>query len=301
MITDRYRLLHAEWLLGSESQDAPDDYSDPDPPLYIAAGVGLAGASPETLLALVSEMARVPISTKEVRELTGSVVKYISEFPKGIATGAWKEIGLFTADEAAVLINDCDSMGTAGTAPGTAAGTAVWSCGDNIGGLELTDRREGSAAVEAYGTAPNPRFHSSTLQVSAGECTTSAWLQLFYYVDDVDSLDGTLEIRIGNDDSNYWQFDTAHGSIVEGWQWLSFQISDYNSKVGNPVFSSLINYFRLDYSESLLASLLDRIDFIRLFTENGDMYARGEISAGEPKGLNEDRHVIWELRVLGSG
>jgi len=286
--------------LGSEARGAPDDYSDPDPPLYIAAGAGLAGASPETLLALVSEMARVPIATKEVRELRGSVVKYTSEFPKGTATGAWKEIGLFTAAEAAVLINDCDSLGTAGTAPGTAAGTAVWSFGENAGGLELTDYREGSAAIEAFGTAPNPRFHSSTLQVSASGVTTSAWLQLFYYVNNVDSLDGTLQVRIGNDESNYWQFDMDHDSISEGWQWLSFRISDYNSKVGNPVFSSLINYFRMDYSAPLLASLLDRIDFIRLFTESGDMYARGEISAGEPKGLDEDRHVIWELRVLGS-
>lgn len=469
LVTNRYRLLHSKWLLGPDAQDAPDDYADPITPDYMAAGAGPASGAPAAETALGSEMARVQISTKQVREL-GVVVRYGSKFPKGIASGTWTEVGLFNAAEIARTVNGCDSE-------------TGWSYGANDGSLELTDYREGSAALEAEGADETPRFLNATLRGPTGdedhftdgsiaaywsklevatgvvteqsgrlECacpanldfagvvtasahdlttseicvsvdqnncenrlllisltkvtgsdpgaennlyavykqkndttirvwrmvggaglmrysaawsaatgqlririsggniyfyeddaqiyteayalgsyscyvylyckgttdnhgtdhiddyvtslnpviTTSAWFQLFYYVDDTDSLDGNLRIRIGNDAANYWQFNTAHGDVAEGWQWLSFRISEYDSKTGSPAFNQLIDYFVLDYDTSLLASLLDRIDFIRLFLENGDMYCRGEFSVGSPKGLNEARHIIWKLKVLGN-
>lgn len=470
LVTDRYRLLHSTWLLGPDAQDAPSDYADPVIPDYMATGAGPASGAPAAATALGSEMARVQINTKQVREL-GIVVRYGARFPKGIASGTWTEIGLFNADEIARTVSGCDSE-------------TGWSYGANDGSLELTDYREGSAALEAEGADETPRFLNSTLRAPTGdedrftdgsigaywsklevatgvvteqsgrlECacpvngdvagvvtasahdlttseicatvdqdniqtrvlginltkvtssdpydeddwyhvykrksdtrirvvkkvggaetvlhsevwsaatgelriripgdgkiyfyeddvelcnenyalssydcyvylycgagsdnvgtdriddyvtslnpviTTLAWLQLFYYVDDIDSLDGNLRIKVGNDSGNYWQFDTAHGDIVEGWQWLSFRISAYDSKTGSPVLTQLIDYFILDYDTALLASLLDRIDFIRLFLENGDMYCRGEFSVGSPKGLNETRHIIWRLRVLGN-
>jgi len=469
LVTNCYRLLHSTWLLGPDAQDAPDDYTDPVTPDYVAAGAGPASGSPAAATALGSEMARVQISTKQVREL-GVVVRYGAKFPKGVASGTWTEIGLFNADEIARMVNGCDSE-------------TGWSYGANDGSLELTDYREGSAALEAEGSDETPRFQNTTLRAPTGdedrftdgtigaywsklevatgevteqngrlECacpangdfagvvtasahdlttseicitvdqancenraiiisltkvtssdpytendlyfigkrkdtstiyvskqvggaptelhnagwsaatgqlririsggniyfyeddmqlcteayalssyncyiylyckalldhtgtdriddyvtsltpviTTSAWLQLFYYVDDTDSLDGNLRIKIGNDAANYWQFNTAHGDVAKGWQWLSFRISAYDSKVGSPALNQLIDYFVLDYDTSLLASLLDRIDFIRLFLENGDMYCRGEFSVGSPKGLNEARHIIWRLRVLGN-
>lgn len=421
------------------------------------------------MVALNSEMARVQVSTKQVRG-DGTEVRYGSQFPRGTASGAWIEIGLFSAAEVARIVSRCNSE-------------TGWSYGANDGSLELTDHREGSAALEAEGTDETPRFLNATLrgptgdedrftdgsigaywsQIEVGtgtvteqngrlECacpahedcagvvtanthdvttseicitvdlntclsrrllvsldkytagdpasgnnwyliekrksdshtlvhrkvggalttpydaawtaatgelririsggniyfyeddiqrwteayglssyncyvhlycrgetdhlgtdriddyvtslnpvtTTEAWLQFFYYVDDTDSPDGDLRIRVGNDASNYWQFTRVHDSVAEGWQWLSLRISDYESKVGSPAFNQLIDYFVLDYDTALLASLLDRIDFIRLFVENGDLWCRGEFLVGSPKGLNEARHVIWRLRVLGN-
>lgn len=293
LVTNRYRVLHAQWILGPGAQDAPDDYVDSLPPTHVAAGSGTAGVSPETLIALVSEMARVEIITKEVREVGGTVAKFTSQFPEGVATGTWREVGLFNAAEAVELLSACDSIGTAGTGP------TVWSFGGNVGSLEITDYREGVAAIKAVGTSPNPRFQNSQLGMFAESLTTSAYLQFFYYVDDVDSLAGDLEVRVGNDPGNYWQFNIAHGDLEEGWQWISVRVSDYSAKIGTPLFSNPINYFFLGYSVSLSASLTDRIDFIRLFTESGDMYCRGEFSTSADKELTETRHVVWRLRVLG--
>ncbi len=289
LVTDTYRLLHAKWLLGGDAQDAPGDYSDPAIPDYVAVGTGQweLGSGAKVKTALKAEMARVQVQTKQVKDL-GLTARLTAVFPPGTATMAWHEIGLFNAPEIATTISECDSEGTA----------PAWTYGDNSGSLELVAYRQGSACLEAVGTAPSPRFVNSILDVTPN-ITTAGYFQLYYYVDAITHLAGNLEIKIGNDSSNYWQFNTAHGDIEAGWQWLSFKVSERSSETGSPDIGQTINYFYLGYSAPLGGSLLDRIDFIRMFEENGDMYTRHEMVASNTKGVNEAKHVIAKLQIKG--
>jgi len=289
LVMDTYRLLHAKWLLGEDAQDVDADWN-PDTPDYIAVGSGLWGSGLEERTALKCEVARVQVQTKQVKEL-GMTVRFGAEFPKGTATMTWHEIGLFNAPEIATTISECDSEGTAPN----------WTYGGNSGSLELVDYRQGVACLEATGTSPSVRFLNETLGVTPVNITTNGYLQLYYYASTIGALAGTLQIKIGNDSDNYWQFDTVcYENIVAGWQYLSFKISDASSTVGSPGLASTINYFCLGHTDLGGWTLTDRIDFIRFFEENGDMYTRHELAVGSTKGVNEIKHVIMKLRIRGN-
>ncbi len=150
------------------------------------------------------------------------------------------------------------------------------------------DTNTGMDYFDDYNTSLNPTINGES------------YLQLFYYVSDWDLVsDATPLIRVGNDTSNYWQWDLDWNFFQTGWQWISLRFTDCTTVSGDPTFSIPIHIFRLGLGggASIDEEFFDRIDYIRLFRENGDMYCRAELDVGTFKGLNEIKHVLWRLTV----
>jgi len=274
VVVNSLRQRFAEWLAGQESAPYPE---------YI--GVGTKRAAPgtdlATLTALEDELKRVAITS---RSATGErEARLVSVFKTAVGSGEWQEIGLFLEPERACLLSDCDS-------------TANWSS-DNTLSLEATDYKEGNAALEALGTG-TVDFLNTTLTPSYDtySFTESDKLQLWYYIDDVANLAGSIFIEISSSatvDVDEYQFEIKKADLSNGWNWISKVINEA-TKVGSPDLNAIVR-FRLHATKA--ASALSRIDKIRLFGDQGLMWARAELATPIEKGLGEVWNVYWYLKI----
>jgi len=274
VVVNALRQRFAEWLAGEES--APYPY-------YIGVGTEKVptGTNERELTALQDELERESItsrSTTAERE-----ARLVSTFKAKTGTGNWQEIGLFLEAPRVVILSNCDT-------------TTGWSS-DNTLSIETTDYREGAGALEASGTG-TVDFLNTALSPSYGAYTFTEddKLQLWYYIDDTANLAGSIFIEISSSakvDVDEYQFEIAKADLSSGWNWISKVISGA-TKVGSPDLNAIVR-FRLHASKA--ASALSRVDKIRLFGEQGLMWARAELATPIEKGLGEVWNVYWYMKI----
>ncbi|WP_214627443.1 glycoside hydrolase family 55 protein [Paenibacillus agaridevorans] len=121
--------------------------------------------------------------------------------------------------------------------------------------LDTTDYKRGSASISMTGTSAAQFFKALSTPVDTGVTVQNGNLNFWYYVDDVNKLDGTIgQIEItssGNSDADEIAWDYAthiKNKVVNGWNYISLPLSQ-GFITGNPDLSA-INFFRIYFFTS---------------------------------------------------
>lgn len=213
-------------------------------------------------------------------------------------TGSASNDGLYTVAEATsgtLTLSSSDEL------TDEAAGSSVtirsgWH-GSNTLSAETTDYRSGSAALESSG--PNSAtFWSDALKPDYGgyTFTTSDYLQFWYYIQDTTTLGGDLTCIIGSSASStnhIYTFTIPLASLSNGWNWVNLQISS-GTPTGSPNLNA-IQHFRLTSPKQPATDALERIDRIRLFSQDGSLWCRAPLTTSITKAIGECRTVYWYL------
>jgi len=248
-------------------------------PRYIAVGTKTTTvADPRTLTALEDELDREIVESRYRETYTA---KLVAVFTRKRAVGEWQELGLLDAQARAVMLSNCDT-------------TTNWTSSNTLS-VETSDYREGAGALEATGSATLD-FRNAALAPDYGaySFSTEDKLQLWYYVDNVANLTGSVYIEISSsttDDTDEYEFEIATADLSNGWNWISRKISDATA-IGSPNLNAIVR-FRLHVTKS--ASVLSRIDRIRLFGNEGNLWCRAELTTPVTKQLGEVRNVYWYI------
>lgn len=254
-------------------------------PTYVAVGTQLSGlsvADQRAMTELVDELWRAEVTT---RNRIGTIAQLRAPFGPGCATGTWKELALFDSAHRQVALAPCDVIGS-------------WTS-DNTLSVEYTDYKEGFGALESQG-ALEVSFANTSLSPAYGGLTFSEAdkLQLWYYVADKSLLSGALKVVISSSaalGTNEYTFEFVLSSLANGWNWLSRNLSDYQSKIGSPNLNVLC---RARISAVKGGVVLERIDKIRLWGAKGRMWTRAELIPSVEKTVDTLRNVDWELEVV---
>lgn len=157
---------------------------------------------------------------------------------------------------------------TTGNADGPAEGVVLDYCDDIIGWsssnslkLNSSDKKEGFASLTCSGGA-TPRLTKTFQTPVNSKCTANGYLNLWFYVSDVNKFVGSGQIEItssGKNDSDEYSWSTTNLNLVNGWNNLKLPISGAG-KIGNPNLNA-INFFRF-YQNTNGADVEFRIDYI---------------------------------------
>jgi len=266
------------------------DYWGMPYPVYIACGASTASAGGT---ALGDEIARFNISLVRdfgwgtaIGTAAGgtAVVRFAGQADRQKAVGTWREVGLFYGSAVTHMLSNCDVEGS-------------W-VSDNVLAVTTTNVREGPGALQCQGDSLVSFANLGGLDAPTVSFTESDKLQLWYYINDVSYLDsGNLTVRIGSSsssfDTDYYEFTKPCSELESGWNWLSWFISDYDSKVGSPDPSTIVT-FKLTVPK-LTPSAVEGIDRIRLFQHGGTLYAYQALGTAVDKQWGETRWLYWDV------
>lgn len=254
-------------------------------PTYLAVGTQLSGLSTpaqRAMTELVDELWRAEVTT---RSRSGVVAQLTAPFGLGRGAGTWREVALFDSAHRQVALAPCDVVGS-------------WTS-DNALSVEYTDYKEGYGALESQGALEMSFVNVGLSPAYGGQVfSESDKLQLWYYIDDKARLSGSLEVTISSSATSgidEYIHEFSLGSLSSGWNWLSRDLSAYQSKIGSPNLSTLCRT-RIRATKS--NAVLERIDKVRLCGANGRMWTRSELSPAVVKTVDTLRNVDWELEVV---
>lgn len=268
-ITEAHKEGYASWLAGETI----------DPPNYIA--VGNVGALPtETLAqfsALKSEMDRAELAGRSRQ--TAIVARLLGVFQLGRGVGEINEFGLFGSAADVDEVDDCDS-------------DTDWSS-DNTLAVDTEVFREGTGSLKAEGSG-DISFENDSLGLGDIGATVNSYLQFWYYIDDASNLgtDG-LTIELSSSTTNKqdaYRWVIATDDLDDDWTWMNLLIDDA-TVVGTPDLDAFV---RLTiYCESKTASVVERIDKVRIFNKSGVLWARAEPNSTITKAFTQVLGVYW--------
>lgn len=279
-VTDAGKQRMARFLIG-ESITSPNN-------IAIGNSFSLNTESAQGFTALKSEFARTSVSNK----LRSSPVtaRLVSLFGSGTGTGTIREFGLFDVAESITSLNNAEA-------------TSGWSSGD--GGtitLDTSDYMQGSSSLSISDiTGDNTEknyFRNTTIGVDVTSRDTTVFHQVWIYVDDINKLNGanSVKLRLGDDTSNYYVFSLDDTDFSDGWNFINKKVSDA-TVVGTPsMFSSgTLDFLDFGFNISSGQTPTIKIDMIRLFQKNGNLWARAEPNAAISKGIAQVVGIYWFL------
>lgn len=282
-VCEKFREGIVDYLLGSA----------PATPQYIAVGVGspTSTENPATFTVLKEELKRNIQSSRVEQAPDVARISAVFNTSTGQAP-ALSELGLFDAAESTQRIANCDA--TSGGNEGT------WTT-DGTNTLTLsTTRQEGSGSIQTVGTG-SLSFLNSTLTVGASVTAseTNDQVNLWYYINpSLLPASGFLQIRIGSDASNYYQWRLAASAFASGANWnhleLAFAASGgtavsngatARNAIANSPDINALDYVRIESVDSggsaavKTGSSTERLDFVRVWrTSQGNLWAYSEVS-----------------------
>lgn len=253
-----------------------------DTPDFIALD-SIAKLNSETaaqMTALKAEFARVQITADGKLRSQPTTARYVALVSPGTGTGIVRGFGLFDSAEDVDVVSAADA-------------TTNWTSGNALT-VNTDDYREGTGSLQSVGTAALS-FRNELLAVGITGKTTSDYLQFWYYIDDVDFLPaGGLEFELSSntaDGSDQYAFTVAKADLSDGWNWISEQISGATA-TGSPNLDAIVR-FRLFTTGVKSSSATEKLDHIRLFSKNGNLWAHSSPITAITKGIHETLGVYW--------
>jgi len=240
---------------------------------YIAVGLGTsAPGSAQT--ALDEEIYRIRVGA--IWSPNPGTAKLIGVFIQGVATGHWREFGIFNDEHARHSLHTCESAGD-------------WSSDGSLF-QETTIVNQGGASLGCNMTSTGTiAFQTTNLDTDSATYTfgTADYLQFWYYTThDV----GTITVQFGADSSDCFEFDWVPGTVNA---WVHFH-QQLGTERGSWTFGTADNYFRITHSAQG-TTFSEYLDWLSLFQENGTMLARGTVDA--EKGYNEIWNMYYTIKV----
>jgi len=284
-ITDAHRQRYAEILKGDTVTT----------PTHIGVGnkAKLSSEDASRFTKLKAEIARVAVTSKALQ--ASDTARFVAIIPAGTATGKINEFGLFNAAEDALVVNNCDA-------------TTGWSTNtDGVLVLDPVTFNEGTGSIKTTITGDGTTmtsFQHTTLAINATSYTEStASLQFWYYVDNVDSIDGaTMSVQAwtGDPDYYYWTI-TPSTELSTGWNWISLKFSDALQSGSPDITVDNITEFHMTTTKDNAVVVVERLDHVRIFGTNGDMWARVEPPSEINKTQGSVVGVYWFLAMKEGG
>jgi len=224
-------------------------------------------------------------------------VRFVSIFQAGEGTGEINEIGLFGAAESQVVVHNCDSA-------------TSWTTNGAIT-LDTTNHREGTGCLQCItnGTGAQLIAFNQATTINAN-CqaynTDSTYLQGWYYTNNATAIDGAdLVVRAytGASDYYYWNVTTSGASptIEADWNWLNLEFLDASTSGSPNIEASNISRISVLSTKDNGVSVLERLDHLRVFHENGDLWARVETPTEITKTYGTVVGVYWFLSMREGG
>jgi len=241
---------------------------------YIAVGLGTSTpGSAQT--ALDEEIYRIQVDA--IWSPNPGTAKLIGVFPAGVATGRWREFGIFDNEAARHSLHTCESAGDWTSDGSLFQETTIV----NQGGASL------GCTMNSTGTIA---FSTTNLGTSSGTAYTygtSDYLQFWYYTT---HNVGTLTIQFGASESDCFEFHWDPGTVNT---WVHFH-QQLGTVRGPWTFGTTDSYFRITHSAQG-TTFYEYLDWISLFQKNGTMLSRGTIDS--EKGYNEVWNIYYTIRV----
>ena len=180
-------------------------------------------------------------------------------------------------------VDDCDA-------------TTGWSAGtDSAVALNNSSYKQGtgSLSIAKSGTAGTVCSISKT---TTSRDFTSKNLHCWIYITALSDLvaSGTaISIRFGSDNSNYYQFDIAIGSLSAGWNFIKKASTDASSTTGTPAIAAC-DYFAILFNTDLAADTIaaNRLLLDDIYVASSDDYLK-DFDATYPT-LNE---TVMEAQI----
>ena len=279
-ITETYKSSHAQWLVG-DSVTVPS---------HIALG-NVAALSTETareFTKLKAEFARAALSSK-IRAAPDTA-RLLALFTAGTGIGEVNEVGLFnSAVTNLYTVHICDAVGS-------------WTS-DNTLVLDTTVYREGTGSLKSTGPAALS-FRNQALGLGSNSIAEATdYLQGWYFIDDASKLpsDGLfIELSSSTSDNTHeYQWNVAKAAISNNWNFLNLKLSSA-TKTGTPDLDALVRV-RVFTSGVKSASVIERIDMLRLFPPTGSLWARAEPVSTITKGQAQVLGVYWFISASQGG
>ena len=273
-VTDTFREQVTDFLLGT-AVIVPE---------YIAVGnsVPLATESAQAFTILKREVFRKQQSSRV--EQSPDIARIAVVFNQNEAQFTITELGLLSAAESAQRIAECDAL--------SGGNEGTWTT-DGVNALTLqtaaANHRHGTGAVQTIGTA-SLSFENSTLVPGASVSLSEAndQINLWYYINPANlPAAGFLQIRIGSDATNYYQWRLASSAFLTGANWNFLELA-FASSGGNAITDGATARNAIE-----LAPSIDALDYVQVRTVD----AAGA-SAAKPSSSTERLDMIrgWRPR-----
>lgn len=285
-ITQTHRNKYADFLIGTAVTT----------PSHIAIGskVKLDTESNVAFTKLKSELARVAITSAALQ--SQDTARFAAILTAGVGTGTIREVGLFNAAESTVEINDCDA-------------NTNWSVGAGSLVVDTTEFQEGTASLKNQYTGNGGETDSFTYlpdpQIDT-EFTTNAngIFQFWYYNDNVaacNAADMQIDLVTLNSNNRYVWTVRPGSELTNGWNWFHLPLADATISGTPNVETQNVDEFRILITVDNSINVTQRVDRLRLFEPNGDLWARFEPPVSITKQFGTVVGIYWFFSMREGG
>lgn len=201
-------------------------------------------------------------------------VRLLAVFGKGVGNGHIREIGIYDQAATRTVLHSCDVI-------------TNWSSDGSLS-QETTTIMQGAASIQCDQLAAGSvAFENSSLASGTINWGDDDYLQLWYRC----SYDvGTVTVRLGNDASNYHEWDFVPGT-VDSFVHMNQKIGSA-TEVGTPL--TPYDYFHMSHGTAGTA-FTEYLDKISLYRETGTLLARGTVDA--TKTANTIYNGYYKLKI----